>query len=157
MRVGTIVEEAKLSMLHNGQSRSSRQLTWVKGRIFWGWGCSECDWIFNPSGVPAGKSLDEMKRNSHARISGEFADHAYSEHSRTKVEKHSEWIRTSVLGAGGEIGSGKCKNECSSYRKSESRNRNPRLAPWRMVGRPSLGITSGLPLIPSESALPQKQ
>jgi hypothetical protein len=99
MRVETIVEEAKLCMLHKDQGRSSRQLTWVEGRTFWGWGCSECDWIFNPSGVPAGKSLDEMIRNSHARISGEFADHACSEHSRNKVEKHSEWIRTSVRGA----------------------------------------------------------
>ena len=50
-------------MLHEGQERSSRKLVRVEGQNFRGWGCSECAWVFNPSGPPTGDSLDEMKRN----------------------------------------------------------------------------------------------
>ena len=52
-----------------------RRLEWIKGRNFQGFGCSECDWRFNPSGAPAGESLDEMKRTYQAQRDKEFAVH----------------------------------------------------------------------------------
>jgi hypothetical protein len=76
-------------MSHEDQGRSSRKLKWVEGRTFWGWGCSECDWIFNPSGVPAGKSLDEMKRSSNVRLSEKFEAHVCAAHSRAKAANRS--------------------------------------------------------------------
>jgi len=39
-----------------------RQLVWIEEQRFWGWGCSECAWVFSPSGIPAGKSIEEMKQ-----------------------------------------------------------------------------------------------
>src|ERR1700686_2916810 len=51
------------SMLHEGEEGLSRKLVRVKGESFEGWGCSDCAWVFIPSGPPVGRSLDEMKRN----------------------------------------------------------------------------------------------
>jgi hypothetical protein len=50
-------------MLHKGSESSSRKLVRVEGQSVEGWGCSECVWVFNPSGPAVGKSIDEMKRN----------------------------------------------------------------------------------------------
>jgi hypothetical protein len=57
-----------------------RKLIWIEEQSFWGWGCSECAWVFNASGSPAGNSLDEMKRNYERRRDEEFATHACAEH-----------------------------------------------------------------------------
>jgi rubredoxin len=59
-------------MPRKGPESSSRKLVWVEGQSFEGWGCSECAWVFNPSGPPTGKSLDEMKLNFQAQLSEEF-------------------------------------------------------------------------------------
>jgi hypothetical protein len=60
-------------MHHKGQESSSRKLVWVEGQgVVGGWGCSECAWVFNPSGPPTGKTLDEMKRNFQVQLSEEF-------------------------------------------------------------------------------------
>jgi hypothetical protein len=77
------------SMLHEGEESSSRKLVRVEGRSFEGWGCSECAWVFNPSGPPVGKSLDEMTRNFQMQLAKEFASHACTEHRRAKVAKCS--------------------------------------------------------------------
>ena len=69
-------------MLHDSRENHSRELAWVEGPTFWGWGCSECAWMFNPQGMPVGKSLDEMKRNSKKQIAEEFVSHACGEHRR---------------------------------------------------------------------------
>jgi rubredoxin len=70
-------------MLH--QENSSRELVWIEGQNVEGWGCSECSWVFNPSGPPAaGESLDEMKRTFRTQLSEEFASHACAEHPRVK-------------------------------------------------------------------------
>ena len=63
-------------MLHEGQESLARELVWVEGQSFAGWGCSECAWVFNFSGMFACKSLDEMKRNFQVQLSEEFASHA---------------------------------------------------------------------------------
>jgi hypothetical protein len=51
----------------------ARKMAWVP-RIQ-GWGCSDCAWIFVPSGPPHGNTLDEMKRNYEAKRDKEFAAH----------------------------------------------------------------------------------
>jgi hypothetical protein len=52
-----------------------RTLEWIKRQNFQGFGCSECDWKFNPSGALAGDSLDEMKRKYETLRDKEFATH----------------------------------------------------------------------------------
>ena len=51
-----------------GEEGLSRKLVRVKGESFEGWGCSDCAWVFNPSGLPVGRSLDEMKRNAEDSV-----------------------------------------------------------------------------------------
>jgi hypothetical protein len=63
-------------MSHKGSESSSRKLVWVEGQRVEGWGCSECAWVFKPSGPAIGISLDEMKRNFQMQLSEEFASHA---------------------------------------------------------------------------------
>jgi len=71
-------------MLHEGQESSIRTLVWVEEKRAKGWGCSECAWVFNPSGPPADEQLDEMKRTFKTQLSAEFASHACAEHPRVK-------------------------------------------------------------------------
>jgi len=40
-----------------------RQLVWVERKNFQSWICTECAWVFKPSGTITGRSLDEMKEN----------------------------------------------------------------------------------------------
>ena len=54
-------------MLRKGPQSSVRKVVWVEGQSVKGWGCSECAWLFHPSGPPTGESLDEMKRNFQER------------------------------------------------------------------------------------------
>jgi hypothetical protein len=65
-----------------------RKLVWVEEQGFEGWGCSECTWLFNPSGSPVGESLDEMKQNYEERRDKDFATHVCAEHPRAKDTKH---------------------------------------------------------------------
>ena len=71
-------------MVHKSKESVSRKLVWVQGESFAGWGCSECAWLFNSSGPPSGKSLDEMKRNFQAQLSEEFTSHGCAEHHQVK-------------------------------------------------------------------------
>jgi hypothetical protein len=59
-----------------------RKLVWIVEERFWGWGCSECAWVFNPSGSPTGKSLEEMIRNYEQQRDKEFTSHVCAEHPR---------------------------------------------------------------------------
>jgi hypothetical protein len=61
-----------------------RKLAWIEEHRFQGWGCSECAWVFNPSGGPIGKSIDEMKENYELRRDKDFAVHVCAEHLRAK-------------------------------------------------------------------------
>jgi rubredoxin len=62
-----------------GQSHHQRQLVWVVTPNFKGFGCSVCDWVFNPSGDPVGESLEEMKRNFELERDKQFAAHQCSD------------------------------------------------------------------------------
>ena len=72
-------------MLAPGQERSCREVVWFEGQSVAGWGCSECAWVFNSSGPPIGKTLEEMKRNFQMQLSEEFASHHCAEHLRVKA------------------------------------------------------------------------
>ena len=52
-----------------------RGLAWIKSETFQGYGCSECDWKYKPSGALAGDSLDEMKKKYEAERNKEFTAH----------------------------------------------------------------------------------
>jgi hypothetical protein len=64
-----------------------RKLVWIEGQLFWGWGCSECAWVFNPSGPPIGNSLEKMKHNYEEQRDKDFAVHVCAEYSKGKNTK----------------------------------------------------------------------
>ena len=66
------------------QGTPMRKMIWVKSAYEEGWGCSECAWVFNPSGPPVGKALDEMKQNYERQRDKDFAAHVCAEHPRIK-------------------------------------------------------------------------
>jgi hypothetical protein len=61
-----------------------RELVWIERQGFLGWGCSECAWVFKPSGTPKGNSLDEMKRDYQQQRDKDFAAHICAEHPGAK-------------------------------------------------------------------------
>jgi len=52
-----------------------RELLRVERQDFQGWVCSECAWVFKPSGPPADESIDEMKSHYKEQRDKEFAAH----------------------------------------------------------------------------------
>jgi hypothetical protein len=64
-----------------------RNLVWLQNQNFQGFGCSECNWVFKPSGALVGKSLDEMKRKYEAERDTEFAAHVCAKHPRATAPK----------------------------------------------------------------------
>jgi hypothetical protein len=60
----------------------SRELTWVEQERFTGWGCSDCAWVFKPSGAFAGTSIEEMTRSFELQRDKEFTLHVCAHHSR---------------------------------------------------------------------------
>ena len=66
----------------------SRKLVWIEQQRFRGWGCSECAWVFNPSGALTGKSLDEAKRNFELQRDKEFTFHVCSDHPKNQKPEH---------------------------------------------------------------------
>jgi hypothetical protein len=62
-----------------------REIIWIEEAHFHGFGCSECAWLFNPSG--AGKSWDEMMRNVELQRDKEFSSHVCAEYPRAKSTK----------------------------------------------------------------------
>jgi hypothetical protein len=61
-----------------------RKLIWIEEKRYLGWGCSDCDWVFSPSGSPTGNTLDEMLQNFSDRRDKEFAAHVCAAHPKTK-------------------------------------------------------------------------
>jgi hypothetical protein len=62
-----------------------RKLTSIKSKNFQGYGCSECNWVFNPSGLLLGEALAEMKTRYEAQREMEFAVHVCNRtHKRHK-------------------------------------------------------------------------
>jgi hypothetical protein len=65
-------------------SAPPRELIWIQEPYFQGWGCSECAWVFRPSGPPVGNSFQEMKENYLLLRDEESAAHVCAEHSGAK-------------------------------------------------------------------------
>ncbi len=61
---------------------SRRKLVWLVQENFQGWGCSDCAWVFNPTGPPVGKSIDEMMIQYQQQRDKEFAAHVCAAHPR---------------------------------------------------------------------------
>ena len=61
-----------------------REMVWFEKEDFQGWACSECAWKFKPSGVPTGKTIDEMKQQYERQRDCEFASHLCCEHLSPK-------------------------------------------------------------------------
>jgi len=57
-------------------------MVWVQRKRFMGWACSECAWEFNPSGMPAGDTIAEMKDAFERQRDAEFRSHVCAEHPR---------------------------------------------------------------------------
>jgi hypothetical protein len=64
-----------------------RRLEWIQSQTFQGFGCSQCNWKFEPSGAFLGKSLEEMKGKYQAERDKEFAAHICSAHPIPKDSK----------------------------------------------------------------------
>jgi rubredoxin len=69
------------------QGRAMKRMIWVKSAHSEVWACSECAWVFNPSGPPRGASLNEMKQNFERQRDKEFASHVCAQHPRTKSQE----------------------------------------------------------------------
>jgi hypothetical protein len=61
-----------------------RTMIWIKGSRFQGSGCSECAWVFSPSGPPTGDSLSEILEKYERLRDKEFAEHVCAGHPRSK-------------------------------------------------------------------------
>ena len=64
-----------------------RKLVWIKSQHFLGFGCSQCSWVFKPSGILADGSLDKMKMDYEAQCEKEFAAHICAAHPESTVPK----------------------------------------------------------------------
>jgi hypothetical protein len=60
----------------------NRKLVWIEKQRFRGFGCSECDWRFKPSGAPTGPSFDEMLRHFEWQRDKEFTSHVCADHPK---------------------------------------------------------------------------
>jgi hypothetical protein len=59
-----------------------RQMVRIKTARAQGWGCSQCDWTFNPLGPPLGNSLDEMMQNYEREREMEYLLHSCAQYPR---------------------------------------------------------------------------
>ena len=60
-----------------------RKLVQVETKNFQGWVCSECAWVFKPSGPLGGTSIDEMKTQFMQQLDNEFASHACEKYPKS--------------------------------------------------------------------------
>jgi hypothetical protein len=78
-------EKEQLMAEQNGfvpMTAASRKLVSIELERFRGFGCSECEWRFKPSGAPTGTSFDEMLRNFTLQRDREFSSHLCADHPR---------------------------------------------------------------------------
>ena len=61
-----------------------REMVWIEKEDFRGWACSGCAWKFSPTGVPTGKTIDEMKQNYERQRDGDFESHVCAEHRKVQ-------------------------------------------------------------------------
>jgi hypothetical protein len=60
------------------------EMVWVQRERFMGWACSQCAWKFNPSGIPAGKTLSEIKQKYERERDKEFESHVCAKYPNTQ-------------------------------------------------------------------------
>jgi len=65
-----------------------RKMVWTERPNFQGWACTECAWIFNPTGALVGESIDQMKANYELQRDEEFAAHVCGAYPRAKKNPH---------------------------------------------------------------------
>jgi hypothetical protein len=58
------------------------RLVWIESQKFVGFGCSECTWVFKPSGAFVGESLDKIKQRFKAERDEAFAAHDCAQHPK---------------------------------------------------------------------------
>ena len=63
------------SMHHKSQGHLLRRLVWIEKLNCGGWACSDCGWIFRPSGPFKGESLQEVTEAFQAKLYEEFESH----------------------------------------------------------------------------------
>ena len=72
-------------MEYGAKESSSRKLAWVEGQKVAGWGCSNCAWVFHPSDLPSGKSLDELTAHAQRQLDNDFDSHNCAEYPRSEA------------------------------------------------------------------------
>jgi hypothetical protein len=63
----------------------ARQIIWVEH--IQSWGCSDCTWVFIPSGPPIGNTIDDMKGNFTAKRAKQFKSHVCAKQSRIQAKE----------------------------------------------------------------------
>jgi hypothetical protein len=53
----------------------ARKLVWIENQKFHGYGCSQCNWVFQPYGALAGESLAQMIKAFEDQREKEFTAH----------------------------------------------------------------------------------
>ena len=66
----------------NAKRQMPSRLVWIEKKGFRSFGCSECAWVFNPSGSPTDNSFNEMMRNFELQRDREFSSHVCADHLR---------------------------------------------------------------------------
>lgn len=69
----------------NAKRQMPSRLVWIDEKRFRGFVCSECAWVFNPSGSPAGNSFNEMMRNFELQRDREFSSQVCADHPSPRV------------------------------------------------------------------------
>ena len=72
-------------MEYGAKESSSRKLVWVEDQKVAGWGCSNCAWVFQPSNLPFGNTLDEMTAHAQRQLDNEFASHNCAAYPRREA------------------------------------------------------------------------
>jgi hypothetical protein len=70
-----------------GCAAMARKLVWIESQNFEGFGCSQCQWVFNPSGPFIGRALDKMKEAYEAERDKEFTAHVCANSQANKPNK----------------------------------------------------------------------
>ena len=57
------------------------EMVWVQRERFTGWACSQCAWEFNPSGIPSGNTLAEIKQKYEQERDKQFNSHVCAKYA----------------------------------------------------------------------------
>jgi hypothetical protein len=60
----------------------ARKMIWIESERFWGWGCSDCAWVFILAGQPKANTLEEMLQDYEDQRDNEFKAHVCAKHPK---------------------------------------------------------------------------